>query len=169
MLQCLALCGVSIVTFVGLALFQTTWFSFVADAAAWTVHSWLYTHALACVCVQVQITSDSVGSVITVNLNKIANRHGGSGEPLLVKGVDLIIIHGCHCGTLITCVTLVFALLISLSRFLFLFVLFDCAIRIAVQAVECFGATVKFAFVIRTDTSSTWVGTENKSACGIGA
>ena len=78
--------------------------------------------------IQTQITSDSVGGGITVSFfNKIANCHGGSGEPLLVKGIDFIAVHGCHCDALATCVTLVTTLSIALSRislsiFLFRFV-----------------------------------------------
>ena len=61
-----------------------------------------------------------------MNLNKIANGHGGSGEPLLVKGIDFIGFRWCHCDTLATCVTLAITLSIALSRvslsiFLFLF------------------------------------------------
>ena len=97
--------------------------------------------------IKAKITSDSVGSGITVNLNKIAKCHGGSGEPLLVKGIDFIVFHGCHCDALVTCVTLVTTLPIVLSRislsiFLFRFGLSEIvaadvvAVRIAVRTRE---------------------------------
>ena len=123
--------------------------------------------------IQAYISSNSIGSGITARLNKIANGHGGSWEPLLVKGIDLVVVHGCHCGTLVDCIILVTTLSIalsriSLSRFLFLYFLSDIvAVRIAVLTRESFGARVKFAFVVWTHATPTWVGASIALVCRV--